>query len=79
MAEITVQQAIDVLYKQFPIEMKWGDIKEKPALVTSDDLKTVTHLQSPDGSTWSPSIDNSGTVTWNKLQKEENNDSKTSN
>lgn len=66
MAEITVQQAIDVLFKQFPIQFE--NIKGTEKLVTTEDLKTVLELTSPDGTIWAPAIDNDGKVTWSKKE-----------
>lgn len=81
MDEMTVQQAINIISMQFPIS--WDKIVNKPELVTNDDLNQrlslIGQLTSPDGSTWAPSIDNDGKVIWQKVQKEENNDSTTSN
>ena len=65
---MTVQQAIEILSMQFPIS--WEKIANKPELVTSDNLdqrlSLIGRLTSPDGSTWSPSIDDNGTLIWKK-------------
>lgn len=70
MAETTVQQAIDILSMQFPIN--WEKVANKPELVTNDDLNQrlslIGQLTSPDGNVWVPSIDNDGKVTWQKKE-----------
>lgn len=81
MDKMTVQQAIAILSTQFPIN--WEKITDKPALVTSAELElklvSLRQLTSPDGSTWTPSIDNAGKVTWQKVEKEEEDGSKIGN
>ncbi len=81
MAEMTVQQAIDILSMQFPIS--WEKIDNKPELVTNADLNQrlslIGKLTSPDGTTWVPRIDNDGKVTWQKAEEGEKDDGNTSN
>lgn len=68
-----VTDAVDAINKRFPI--KWEDITNKPNIDITDFytkeevdalLKNSHQLTSPDGSTWSPSIDNNGTLIWKK-------------
>lgn len=70
MAEMTVQQAINILSMQFPIS--WDKVANKPELVTNDEfnqrLSLIGQLTSPDGTAWVPSIDNDGKVTWQKKE-----------
>ncbi|QBZ21048.1 hypothetical protein D9752_05245 [Lactiplantibacillus plantarum] len=65
--------AVDAINKRFPI--KWEDIINKPNIDITDYytkeevdalLKNSHQLTSPDGSTWSPSIDDNGTLIWKK-------------
>lgn len=71
-----VTDAVDAISKRFPI--KWEDITNKPPItdINISDyykkeevdalLKTSQQLTSPDGSIWTPSIDNNGTLIWKK-------------
>ncbi|MCS6094164.1 hypothetical protein D5S09_15850 [Lactobacillus sp. LMY-20] len=71
-----VTDAVDAISKRFPI--KWEDITNKPSItdINISDyynkeevdalLKTSQQLTSPDGSIWTPSIDNNGTLIWKK-------------
>ncbi|MCW6147738.1 hypothetical protein [Lactiplantibacillus plantarum] len=68
-----VTDAVDSINKRFPI--KWEDITNKPNIDITDFytkeevnalLKKSHQLTSPDGSTWSPSIDDNGTLIWKK-------------
>ncbi|AVV99546.1 hypothetical protein U0Q88_004565 [Lactiplantibacillus plantarum] len=69
----TVTDAVDAINKRFPI--KWEDITNKPNIDITDYytkeevnalLKNSHQLTSPDGSNWSPSIDDNGTLIWKK-------------
>lgn len=71
-----VTDAVDAISKRFPI--KWEDITNKPSITdinisdyyTKEEvdalLKAGHQLTSPDGSIWTPSIDNNGILTWKK-------------
>ncbi|MCT3309259.1 hypothetical protein [Lactiplantibacillus pentosus] len=81
MDKMTVQQAIDILSMQFPIS--WDKVADKPELVTNDEfnqrLILMGQLTSPDGTTWVPSIDNDGNVTWKKKEGDDKNGNQISN
>ncbi|KWT50306.1 hypothetical protein [Lactiplantibacillus plantarum] len=75
MDKMTVQQAIGILSMQFPIS--WDKVANKPELLTNDELDQrltlMGQLTSPDGTAWSPSIDNDGNVTWKKIEGDDKN------
>lgn len=74
MAEMTTQQAVDILTAQFPLV--WSQIGEKPIFITVSELqnmlKSASQLTSPDGSVWEMAIDNDGKVAWGKIEEVEN-------
>lgn len=69
-----VTDAVNAINNRFPI--RWEDINNKPNIDMTDFytkeeigkiLNTNNQLVSPDGTSWEPTIDNNGVVSWKKV------------